>query len=106
MRRTKRIIRVLSLEEFHEILENYKNNINISKHALSHLSRKQRNLFCKEDLMWPLLYETPSLIGEQNNGFFVIFFKRKESYLKIILNILEQRIEIVTFMNVKYTPSI
>ena len=103
---TTRIIEKLSYIQFKDKISQHKNNIVIGGHALARLSDAQRKVFKDEDLIRPLTQEKPSLTGLQKNGYYVAYFNRKKGYLKIIFNVKQTNIDIVTFMNTDTDPNI
>ncbi len=79
----------------------------VSNHALDHLSDGQRKIFKEENLIDTLTKEIPHGIGFQRNGRYATFFKKKEGYLKIILELKsDNRLEIVTYMNTDTMPNL
>ncbi len=103
---TTKIIKEVDLEEFKEIILKYKNNIDVNPHALDHLSEAQRKLFKEEELISTLLRENPRGVGLQQNGRYAAFFKRNWGFLRIILEIKEPKLEIITFINTETMPNL
>ncbi|MBU0757711.1 MAG: hypothetical protein KKF44_06590 [Nanoarchaeota archaeon] len=103
---TTKIIKDVTLEEYREILIKYKDKININPHALDHLSDGQRKIFKEIDLISIVEKETPRGIGLQKNGRIAAYFRRKEGFMKIILEEKTQRLEIITFMNTDNIPNL
>jgi len=101
---TTKIIKEISLGEFKEIISKYKDNIILNIHALDHLSDAQRKLFKEESLKNPLLKENPRGIGLQRNGRYAAFYRRNWGFLRIILEIKEPKLEIITFINTETMP--
>lgn len=103
---TTRIIEAVSKDRFKRIISKYKNNIHVSPHAFFHLNDAQRDVYNEQHLINILLQERPHLIGLQKNGRYAAFYKRKDHYLRLILEIKETKIELVTFINTEYIPHI
>jgi hypothetical protein len=99
---TTRIIEKLTPEIFREMV--IKRKIEISPHAIDHLSNSQRKLYDQSQLILPLTKEIPALFGLQRNGNYSVYFKRKEYYLKIVLTIKKSKIEIITYLNTNTLP--
>jgi mRNA-degrading endonuclease RelE of RelBE toxin-antitoxin system len=100
------IIEVISLQRFKDIILTYKDYVTISPHALDRLSDTQRKVFKEKELTKPLIAENPRGVGLQRNGRFVAFFKRKSGYLKIVFEVKEPKLEIITFMTVDSMPNL
>jgi hypothetical protein len=103
---TTDIIENIEQERFREIITKDNSRITVSPHALDHLSASQRRIFKEEDLIQPVLTEKPEGVGLQRNGRYSAFYKRKWGYLKIIIHVTEQKIEIITFINVEKMPNL
>ncbi len=95
-----KIIKFLDIAEFQEILSQYRDNsVCVSPHTLFHLSTYQRNIFKETDLIRILINEKPKFIWLQRNLRIAVFFKRKNYYLKMILEKTANEITIITFLN-------
>ena len=92
---TTKIIEVVSISQFKQIISKYKSKIKVGPHALDHLSDAQRKVFKEEDLINILSKENPRGIGLQRNGRYAAFFSRKEGFLRIIFEVKRDRLEIV-----------
>lgn len=103
---TTKIIKEVSLEEFKDILSKYKDNIYINSHAFDHLSDAQRKLFKEQELIDALLKENPRGIGLQRNGRYAAFFRRNWGFLRIILEIKDPKLEIITFISTETMPNL
>ena len=103
---TNRIIEKVEIVTFQSIVKRYKSAIFISSHALDHLSLAQRKVFKEEDLERPILQEQPNFVGLQKNGRYASYYKRDKYFLKIILEVKETKIDIITFMNVENIPNL
>jgi mRNA-degrading endonuclease RelE of RelBE toxin-antitoxin system len=101
---TTRIIEEVGKDRFREIILKYKNSIKIGSHAFDHLNEAQRKVFNEDSLCNTILREKPHSIGLQRNGRYAVFYRRKEGYLRIILEIKESRIDVVTFINTDNIP--
>ncbi|MBI5065680.1 hypothetical protein HZA97_05580 [Candidatus Woesearchaeota archaeon] len=97
-----KIIEKIELKDWDKLISNYsENKIVVSDHALFRLSEKQRKVFKAQELINILLKKRPILIGLQNNKRYAVFIKNKETVLRIIIEITENKIEINTFYNIK-----
>ncbi|MCK4670503.1 MAG: hypothetical protein KAT43_04830 [Nanoarchaeota archaeon] len=95
-----RIEKKEEIETFLERIRHYtKDQIECTKHTFFRLSEKQRKIFKSEDIKRILLESTPLLVGIQFNGNYATFYKFKENkIIRIALDIIPQKIEVVTFM--------
>ena len=71
--------------------------IECTPHTFFRLNEKQREIFTCKELKKVLLTKTPFLIGLQYNNNYAVFYKYQKKNLKIILNIGNRNINIVTF---------
>ena len=101
---TTKIIEAVSINMFKQIISNYK--IKISPHALDHLSDAQRKVFKEKELIDILTKETPNGVGLQKNGRYAAFFRKKFGYIRVILELKEDRLEIITFINTDTMPNL
>ena len=103
---TTKIIEVVSISRFKQIISEYKSKIKVSPHALDHLSEAQRKVFKEEDLITTLTRENPRGVGLQRNGRYASFFRRKKGYLRIIFELKTDKLEVITFINTDYIPNL
>ena len=103
---TNKIIKEISLGEFKELLVSYTDKMVVGRHTLDHLSNAQRKIFKEEELVNPLMKETPQGVGLQANGRYSAFFRRKEGYLRIIFEAKKEKLEIITFTNPDTMPNL
>lgn len=96
---TTKIIEKIDADTFKEIVNKNKDNIFVGAHAFDHLSMSQRKIFKEEDLIKPLLQETPIQIGLQRNGRYAVFYRRDKYYLRLIISVSVKKLEIITFIN-------
>lgn len=101
---TTKIIEEITKERFKILISKYINSIKISSHAFDHLNESQRKIFKEEDLIKVVKKENPYSIGLQRNGRYAVFYRRKNGYFRIILQVKEARIEVVTFINTDNIP--
>lgn len=93
-----KIIKTINVLEFNKNISlYYKENINLTKHAIFRLSEKQKELFNIKIIREVIIYEIPLLAGIQNNGNYAIFYKHGNNILKMILDIKPTNINIITF---------
>ena len=103
---TTKIIESVSIQRFKRIIFKYKSRINVSSHALDHLSEAQRKVYKEEGLINTLLKETPRGVGLQRNGRYAVFFRTKHGFTRIICEIKHNRFEIVTYINTDSMPNL
>lgn len=98
-----RIHEKVEAQDFAKMVKNYGHeNIFCSNHAFFRLSEKQRTIFTCEDIKLELLNEIPVLAGIQHNGCHAAFYKHKNNrFMKIILDMKADRIEVVTFYTIE-----
>lgn len=76
----------------------------VSPHALDHLSEGQRKVFKGEDLKYMVAKETPRKVFLQDNGRYAVFFRKADGYRKLILEVKEKIITIVSFWDMLEIP--
>ncbi len=103
---TTKIIKEVNLEDFKEIIFKYKDNVYVNPHALDHLSDAQRKVFKKQSLIDALLKESPRGVGLQRNGRYTAFYRRNWGFLRIILEVKDPKLEIITFINTETMPNL
>ena len=103
---TTKIIKEIDLNEFNQIISQHKEDIFLNPHALEHLSDAQRKVFKEQELINSLLKENPRGVGLQRNGRHAVFYRRNFGFLKIILEIKEPKLEIITFINTEAMPNL
>ena len=103
---TTKIIEEVSVHQFKSIISKYKSNIYANLHAFDHLSDAQRKVFKEQELIDTLLKENPRGVGLQRNGRYAAFYRRNWGFLRIILEIKEPKLEIITFINTETMPNL
>lgn len=103
---TTKIVKEVNLEDFKEIISKYKDNTYVNPHALDHLSDAQRKVFKEQGLIDALLKENPRGVGLQRNGRYAAFYRRNWGFLRIILEIKDPKLEIITFINTETMPNL
>ena len=78
----------------------------ISSHAFDHLSEKQRKIFKEQELVDILTKETPRRVYLQENGRYTTYHRKSDGYRKLILEIKDNKIVIVSFMDTLEIPRI
>ena len=77
----------------------------VSPPATDRLDQGQRLIFTEETLRLPILRDTPNFIAIQKNGRYTVYYKRKEHYLNIILEVKGERsLQIISFMKKRILP--
>tara|TARA_Y100000310_G_scaffold344591_1_gene458174 strand:+ start:2850 stop:3179 length:330 start_codon:yes stop_codon:yes gene_type:complete len=90
------------VEDYLKTIKKYtKGMIECAEHTFFRLSEKQGKIFTCEELKKVLLTEKPFLAGIQYNKNYAVFYEYKNKNLKIILNIKDRKINIVTFYFIK-----
>ncbi len=94
-----RIERKIRVNKFLETIKNYsKENIICTKHTFFRLSEEQRKIFKCNDIKDYLLEKDPYFVGIQYNGCYAVFYKyEKKDFIRIILDIKPNKIEVITF---------
>lgn len=87
---------------FKEIILN--KSIEVSDHAFDHLSEKQRKIYKSEDLIQIVEKEKPRKIYLQRNGRYAAFYRKSDGFRKLILEVEDNNVTIVTFMNYLEIP--
>lgn len=101
---TTRPVKELKLKEFKDLLKG--KEISISSHALDHLSNKQRKLFKSEDMILMVKRDNPRKVYLQLNGRYAAYYRRKNDFQKLIMDILPDKGVIITFMNIANIPKV
>lgn len=94
---TTRHIREINDLELKELLKSKR--ILISPHAFDHLSMMQRKLFKENELINTIQRESPRKAYLQENRRYALYYRKREGYLKLILEIEKNKVVIVSFMN-------
>lgn len=88
----------VKIEEYLKIIKKYsKEEVECTEHTFFRLSQKQREIFTCKELKKVLLTQKPFFVGIQYNKNYAAFYKYQNRNLKIILNIIDRKINIVTF---------
>ncbi len=93
-----KIKKKVGIKEFLDFLKDYdKENIECTDHTFFRLSEKRSKTFTCDELKRVLIKETPFLVGLQNNDNYAVFYTYNNKNLKIIVNLGNRKIKIVTF---------
>ncbi len=94
-----RIKRKVELNNFSNMMENYsKKNIICTDHTFFRLSEKQRKVFKCEKIREYLFHEIPHFVGIQHNECYAVIYKyEKKKFIRIMLDIIPDKINVVTF---------
>lgn len=90
----------LSINEFIDLINKYKENIETTDHTFFRLSEKQRKIYDEQKLKDYLFNKKPLEIWIQENDNYTAFYELetdKNKRLKIILSLHPNKIYIVTF---------
>ena len=101
---TTRPVEELEPKQFRLLLKGKR--ISISPHALDHLSNNQRKLFKPEEIIMRVQKENPRRVFLQWNGRYAAYYRCKQDFQKIIMDIISEDAIIITFMNVAVLPDI
>ena len=98
MLESTKIIKKVDIEKLFETIKKFpKANIECTQHTFFRLSEKQRKIFTCGELREIILNKKPFLAGIQHNGNHALFYKHKNKNLKIVVNINNRKVKIVTF---------
>lgn len=103
---TTKIIERVSKETFKDIVSRYEDRIHISPHAYFPVNNTQKDIYNDDAFKNALLKERPYDIGLQRNGRYIVFYKRKNNYLGLIVSVQPTQLEVVTFINPKIIPNL
>lgn len=93
-----KIKKIVDVDEFIKFLKEYKpEQIECTSHTFFRLSEKQRKIYTCEELKRILINEKPFLVGFQYNENYAVFYKHQNKNLKIIVNLEDRKVKIVTF---------
>ncbi|MBI2581240.1 hypothetical protein HYV85_05560 [Candidatus Woesearchaeota archaeon] len=91
-------------QEFKSLLKDKK--VEVSPHALDHLSLQQRKVFKEDELISMAERETPRRAYLQANGRYSAYYRKEDGYRRLIFDIEMQKAVIITFIDVKELPRI
>ena len=100
MQDSTKIKKKVGIMEFAEIIQQCKpEEIECTKHTFIRLSEKQRKIFTCSELKKIIMNYKPFLVGIQNNENYAVFYnyKNKHLKLKVIVDLDNRKIKIVTF---------
>ena len=98
MLESTKIIKKVDIKKLFETIKKFpKENIECTQHTFFRLSEKQRKIFTCRELRAIILNKKPFLAGIQHNGNHALFYKHQNKNLKIVVNINDRKIKIVTF---------
>ena len=80
--------------------------IKVSPHAFDHLSKGQRKVFKENDLIDIIKKENSRKTYLQSNGRYACYYRRKDGYRKLIVDIQKDKAIIITFIHVDEVPKI
>mgnify|MGYP001560881550 CR=1 FL=1 len=88
----------VDVDTFLDLIKNYKEeDIECTIHTFFRLSEKQRKIYTCNELKKILTREKPFLVGIQYNKNYAVFYKYENKNLKMILNLGNRKVKIVTF---------
>lgn len=93
-----KIEKKVSAEQFIQFIKKYElDQIECTEHTFFRLSKKQREIYTCNRLKELLTKEEPFLVGFQYNKNYAVFYKHQNKNLKIIVNLGDRKVKIVTF---------
>ena len=93
-----KIEKKVDIEEFIGFIKEHdKKQIECTEHTFFRLSEKQRKIYTCDELRRILIKEKPFLAGFQHNKNYAVFYKYQNKNLKIIVDIDNRKVKIVTF---------
>jgi hypothetical protein len=93
-----KIEKKINIEEFIKFFGKYKpEQIECTAHTFFRLSEKQRKIFTCDELRKIIIKGEPFLVGIQYNKNYALFYKYQNRNLKIIVNLNNEKIKIITF---------
>jgi mRNA-degrading endonuclease RelE of RelBE toxin-antitoxin system len=78
----------------------------VSPHALDHLSERQRKVFKDSDLINMVERESARVVYLQQNGRYSAHFRRSDGYRRLVLEVEDEKITIVTFTDPPELPKL
>jgi len=97
-----KIAKKVDTEKIFKIIKKYsKESIKCTDHTFFRLSEKQRKIFTCDELRKILSNNKPFLAGIQYNQNYALFYKHQNKNLKIVVNIDNRKVKIVTFYFIK-----
>ena len=94
----------LTGEEFKDLLDGLL--IEVSPHALDHLSEGQRKVFKERELKDMILKENPRKTYLQENFRYSAYFRRSDGFRRLIIELDNNKAVIVTFTDTHELPKI
>jgi hypothetical protein len=92
-----KIEKKVKVKDFVGFIKEYKEkDIECTDHTFFRFSDKQRKKFTCAELKRVLLHEEPFLVGVQYNKNYAVFYKYSNRNLKIIANLSNNKVKIVT----------
>lgn len=82
------------IQEFEE------KDIETTPHSFFRFSEKQREIYNRKFISEILLYQTPFLVGIQNNNSWALFYKYEKEIWRVIVDLQIDKIYIVTFYKI------
>lgn len=88
----------VNIKNFLDFIQEYnKKNIECAEQTFFRISEKQRKIFTVKELIKIITQKKPFLVGVQYNKNYAVFYEYKNRNLKIIVNLRNKKIKIVTF---------
>lgn len=102
-----KIVRIVEIANFLEIIRDYKpEQIICTDHTFFRLSESQRKIFKCETLRELIIHDEPLSVGLQQNGNYAVFYKHEKKVIRVIIDLQNEKINIVTFYFVNQVPRI
>ncbi len=93
-----KIKKKVDVKEFLNFIKDYKKEeVQCTEHTFFRLSEKQRKIYTCNELREILIKEKPFLVGSQYNKNYAVFYKYQNKNFKLIINLGNRKVKIVTF---------
>ncbi len=99
---TTKPIGEISAKEFQYLIHGKK--VVVSPHAIWHLSNRQRKVFNIGELISMVEKETPRKVYIQENERYAAYYRKSDSYRKLVIEIRDDRTIVVTFVDLAVIP--
>jgi hypothetical protein len=95
-------VKEVSAKEFQYLIKG--KEIEVSPHAIWHLSNQQRKVFNVEELIGMVKRETPRKVYLQENKRYAAYYRKSDGYRKLIIEIRDSKTIVVTFVDMSEIP--
>ena len=95
-------VKEVDAKEFQSLIRGKK--VEVSPHALWHLSNQQRKVFNVEELTRMVEKETPRKVYLQENERYAAYYRKSDGYRKLIIEVRDDKTIVVTFVDLGEIP--